>query len=216
MAKILVSASILAANFAELAKEIKAVSAAGADMIHLDIMDGNFVPSITFGCEVIKSLRTHSKLPFDTHLMVNQPETKLQAFAQAGCDILTFHAEASIHIDRTIKQILSYGKKAGLALVPSTSESVLEYVIDQLDYILVMTVNPGYAGQEFMSEQLEKVARIKRMIEERKLSTMLAVDGGVNPDTAKKCIAAGANVIVAAKAIFSTPDYQKAIAGLKC
>lgn len=213
--KIKIAPSILSCNFANLGEEIKKATAAGADYIHLDVMDGSFVPNITFGAPVIKVAKSYSELPFDTHLMINNPERHIEAFAKAGCDIITVHAEAVTHLDRVISQIHSHGVKAGVSIVPSTHESVLEYVMDKVDLILVMTVNPGFGGQEFLHSQLHKIEKVRSMIEKTGRKIDLEVDGGINSETAKLSINAGANVLVAGTAVFGTNDYKNNIEKLR-
>lgn len=214
MSQIKIAPSILSADFSRLGEEIKAIETAGADYVHIDVMDGSFVPNITLGNAVIKGLRSTSNLPFDTHLMINNPDQHIKAFADAGSDIITIHAEASTHLDRSIELIKSFGKKAGVSIVPSTSEDVLDYVLEKLDLILVMTVNPGFGGQKFISSQLRKIENIRNKIEKTGKNIELEVDGGINDETVKSVISAGANVIVSGSYIFSG-DYSQKISSLR-
>lgn len=210
-----IAPSILSADFSKLGQEIKNLEIAGADYIHIDVMDGNFVPNITIGNEVIKSLRKISALPFDVHLMINNPDNHIKAFAEAGSDIITVHAEASIHLDRTLDLIKSFNKKAGVSIVPSSNENVLDYIIDKVDLILVMTVNPGFGGQKFLNSQLKKIENIRNKIIKSGKKIELEVDGGINNQNNKLVINAGADVLVSGSYIFSNQNYQNAIKSLK-
>ena len=212
--KVKISPSILAADFANLEKEITAISNSGCDYIHIDVMDGQFVPNITIGPAVIKSIRKYSKLPFDVHLMIKNPENHIASFANAGADIITVHQEASTHLDKLITQIKSLGKKAGVSIVPSTHEDVLDYIIDQIDLILVMTVNPGFGGQKFMTSQLDKITKIRKKITLSGRNIDLEVDGGINKNNAKIAIQAGANVLVSGSYIFAAKNYRTAVESL--
>ncbi|WP_264685964.1 ribulose-phosphate 3-epimerase [Wolbachia endosymbiont (group B) of Pyrgus malvae] len=216
-----IAPSILSADFAKLGEEVKRISDLNVDYIHIDVMDGNFVPNITIGPNVIYAIRKYSNLPFDVHLMIKSPGDHIESFINAGADIITIHAEAEIHLERLIRKIKSYKNntkkiiQVGASIVPSTSPSVLEYIIDELDIVLIMTVNPGFGGQEFIHSQLSKISTVRKMIQDRNLKTQVSVDGGVNFSNAADIIKAGANILVAGSAIFKAEDMKKAVNDLK-
>lgn len=208
-----IAPSILSADFARLGEEIRAIEAAGADYVHVDVMDGHFVPNLTFGPPIISSIRKTTALPFDVHLMIDPAQPYLETYAQAGADIITVHAEADKHLDRSLQVIRNAGKKAGVSLNPATPESAIEYLLDKLDLVLVMSVNPGFGGQSFLASQVEKIRRLRAMIGERPIE--LEVDGGINPETAGEVVAAGANVLVAGSAVFKGDDYAANIRAIR-
>jgi ribulose-phosphate 3-epimerase len=210
-----IAPSILSADFGRLAEEVRAVEAAGADWIHVDVMDGRFVPNLTLGPPIVKALRKATKLPLDVHLMMVEPERYLEDFAKAGADRLTVHVEACPHLHRTLQHIRHLGKLAGVALNPATHESTIAYALEGADLVLVMSVNPGFGGQAFIPEVLPKMRAIARMVAERGLKVDLEVDGGVAEETAARVTEAGARVLVAGNAVFTKPSYADAIALLR-
>ncbi len=210
-----IAPSILSANFARLEDEIKDVERGGADYIHVDVMDGHFVPNITIGPLIVEAIRPVTNLPLDVHLMIENPDQYIGAFAKAGADIITVHVEACTHLHRTIQQIKAEGVKAGVVLNPHTPVSMIEHVLEDIDLVLFMTVNPGFGGQSFIHSVLPKISQVASMIEEQNLQVEIEVDGGVNSETSKLCIEAGANVLVAGSAIYNQKDRALAIANIR-
>ncbi len=205
-----IAPSILSADFLKLGEEIKAVERAGADRLHIDVMDGRFVPNITMGIPMVRSLRRGTRLPFEVHLMIEQPENYLEAFAVAGADLLIVQQEASVHLDRTLQAIRELKKKAGVALNPSTPAGMLEEIIEQLDLILVMTVNPGFGGQKFMEYPLKKVRLLREILDRRNRNCEIEADGGIAPQNAARVVEAGAGVLVAGTSVFGHPEGPEA------
>jgi ribulose-phosphate 3-epimerase len=212
---LLVAPSILSADFGRLADEVRAVDRAGADWIHVDVMDGRFVPNLTIGPLVVEAVRKATEKPLDVHLMVVEPDSMLADFAAAGADGLTVHAEATVHLHRSLQRIRALGKRAGVSLNPHTPEDVLDYVLEDVDLVLVMSVNPGFGGQAFIPSQVEKIRRIRKKFDDAGLSVDIEVDGGIKPGTAHQVVAAGANVLVAGSAVFGKSDYAAAIRALR-
>jgi ribulose-phosphate 3-epimerase len=206
-----IAPSILSADFSKLGEEIIAVEKAGADYIHVDVMDGHFVPNITIGPLIVEAIRPITKLPLDVHLMIENPDQYIEAFAKAGADYVTVHVEACRHLHRTVQNIKSYGIKAGVVLNPATPVESIQHIIGDIDMVLLMSVNPGFGGQIFIPEVLPKIRKVKELADQKGLDIEIEIDGGVNSETAKLCMEAGANVLVAGSAIYNQEDYAKAI-----
>lgn len=210
-----IAPSILSADFADLGGEIRRVADAGADLIHVDVMDGHFVPNLTIGPPVVAAIRKTTDLPFDVHLMLANPEAMVTPFIKAGADIVTVHAETAPHLHRLVQSIREQGAKAGVSLNPSTPLSAVEEVLDYVDMVLLMTVNPGFGGQKFIPTMVDKIRRLRRMIEARKLTVDIEVDGGIIPDNARQVAAAGANILVAGSAVYGASDMAATIRALR-
>ena len=211
----IIAPSILSADFTRLGEELKAIEQAGADWIHIDVMDGHFVPNITYGPIMVEACKRASNLMLDVHLMIEKPDLIIPEFAKAGADYISVHAEACTHLHRSLQLIKSLGVKSGVALNPATPLSSIEYVMDQLDFILIMSVNPGFGGQKFIGSSIDKIRLLSNQLKERNLKTLIQVDGGINKDTIKAVSEAGASSFVAGSAIFHTDDYQKTISLLR-
>jgi ribulose-phosphate 3-epimerase len=213
--KLKIAPSILSADFGRLAEEVAAVTRGGADYVHVDVMDGSFVPNLTIGPVVVAAIRKATSLPLDVHLMISNPGQYVEAFAEAGADLIGVHAEASIHLHRDLQHIRSFGKRASVSLNPATTLDRIAYVLDIVDQVLIMSVNPGFGGQKFIPAVLPKIRALREEIRERKLSVDIEVDGGIKPENVAEVTAAGANVIVAGSAVFAAPDYAQVIAALR-
>jgi ribulose-phosphate 3-epimerase len=211
MTKKYIAPSILSADFSKLGDEIKSVEAAGADWIHVDVMDGHFVPNITIGPLVVEAVKRVTSLPVDVHLMIENPDRYIKDFAKAGADLISVQVEACVHLNRTIQMIKEFDRRAGVVLNPSTPLSSLEWIMEEVDYIMIMSVNPGFGGQKFISNSLDRVRALRKMIRDRGLATLIEIDGGVNEKTIKNISDAGVDVFVAGSAIFKSPDYKKTI-----
>lgn len=207
--------SILSANFGSLLEDVKKVEKGGADLLHIDVMDGHFVPNITIGPLILDSLKDKTHIPFDVHLMIENPDKYIASFAKSGADIITVHAEASNHIHRTIQNIKSHGIQAGVSLNPGTSLSAVEYILDEVDMILIMSVNPGFGGQKFIPSALDKIKNLKRIIDDKGLDVEIEVDGGIKLENARQVVDAGADILVAGSAVFNSGDIDAAIKSFK-